>query len=72
VSFNNPPNNGRSITAFKVVCRSAHGATRGKTGTASPLGVKNLAPGQNYTCTDQATNRRGSGPFSQPSDAVTV
>ncbi|MGO9876380.1 MAG: fibronectin type III domain-containing protein [Acidimicrobiia bacterium] len=70
VSFRAPSDNGAPITSFKAVCRSAHGISRGKTGAASPLGVKNVSAGQIYTCTVQATNRRGTGPPSAPSDAV--
>jgi predicted lipoprotein with Yx(FWY)xxD motif len=70
VSFRAPSDNGAPITSFKVVCRSAHGVSRGKTGTASPLGVKNLSAGEIYTCTAQATNRRGTGSPSVPSNAV--
>jgi len=70
VSFRAPSDNGAPITSFKVVCRSAHGVSRGKTGPASPLGVKNLSAGQIYTCTVRATNRRGTGPPSGGSNAV--
>ena len=70
VSFSRPPDNGRPITSFRAVCRSMHGVNRGKIGTSSPIGVKSLTAGQPYTCTVQATNLRGAGPFSPPSTAV--
>lgn len=70
VSFRAPSDNGAPITSFKAVCRSAHGVSRGKTGPASPLGVKNLSAGQIYTCTVRATNRRGTGLPSVPSNTV--
>jgi titin len=73
VAFSAPANNGAPITSFKAVCRSSNGGTsEGKTGTASPLGVKTLTLGKKYTCTVTATNSRGTGPESPPSTSVTA
>ena len=71
VSFTKPPGNGAPITSIKAVCVSSNGGVaRGKTGTASPLGVSDLTHGRMYSCNVRATNRRGTGQPSPPSFAV--
>ena len=73
VSFAAPANNGAPITSFKAVCRSSNGGTtRGKKGSAGPLGVKALTPGKHYACTVVATNSRGAGRASPESAPVTA
>ncbi|MGO9876123.1 MAG: hypothetical protein ACLPVY_20300 [Acidimicrobiia bacterium] len=73
VSFTKPANNGAPITSLKAVCRSSNGGIpKGTTGTASPLGVKDLTFARSYTCTVSATNRRGTGLTSVPSAAITI
>ena len=71
VSFAAPASNGAPITSFKAVCRSSNGGVpRGKSGGASPLGVRGLTIGKTYTCTVEATNSRGTGPTSESSGGV--
>jgi subtilase family serine protease len=71
VSFTNPAGNGAPLTSFKAVCASTNGgAARGKTGTASPLGVSGLTPSKTYSCNVRATNRRGTGQTSAQSSAL--
>jgi hypothetical protein len=71
VSFAAPASNGAPITSFKAVCRSSNGGVpRGKSGGASPLGVRDLTIGKTYTCTVEATNSRGTGPTSESSGGV--
>jgi hypothetical protein len=73
VSFSTPPNNGARIRSYKAVCRSSNGGIpRGKTGAASPLGLKTLTPGKKYTCTVVATNSRGTGRASVESASITA
>jgi len=71
VTFAAPMNNGATITSFNVTCTSTNGgATKSKTGTASPITVTGLTPGKSYRCRVNATNSRGTGPMSDPSAAV--
>ena len=73
VAFKAPNGNGSAIASFKAVCRSPNGGiTRGRFGTASPLGVKHLTSGKRYTCTVTATNRWGNSPASAASPPVKV
>jgi hypothetical protein len=72
VAFTAPPNNGAVIIKYTVVCRSIDGKfSKAKTGPRSPIRFYGLARGKEYTCSVQATNRRGTGPRSSPS-AVTA
>ena len=71
VRFTPGANNGRAITGYTAACVSSNGgATRSKTGTASPITVAHLTAGKRYTCTVRATNARGTGLASAPSASV--
>ena len=74
VAYKAPMNNGAVIRTFTATCTSSNGGVtraRSHKGTA-PIGVKNLTVGKSYTCTVFATNRRGNGPRSNASSAVTA
>jgi hypothetical protein len=73
VSFEVPGDSGAEITHFTAVCRSSNGGvTQKQKGAASPIAVVGLSGGKTYKCKVTATNSRGTGPLSQPSDAVVV
>jgi hypothetical protein len=73
VSFEAPGDSGAEITHFTAVCRSSNGGvTQKQKGGASPIAVVGLSGGKTYTCKVTATNSRGTGPLSQPSNAVVV
>ncbi len=72
-TFAAPSGNGAPITSFTVTCTSSNGgATKSKVGTASPITVTGATPAKLYRCTVKATNSRGTGPASKPSNAVTA
>jgi hypothetical protein len=49
-------------------CASTNGGvTKTKSGAASPITVSGLTVGKSYKCLVNATNSRGTGPFSNPS-----
>ena len=71
VSFTPGASNGRAVTGYEARCESNNGgATRSKSGTASPVKVTHLTPGKRYTCTVRATNSRGTGLASAASAVV--
>jgi streptogramin lyase len=73
VTFTAPNNNGSPITGYTATCASSNGGvTKSKTGTATSLTVTGLTAGKSYVCAVSATNSRGTGPSSFPSDPVTA
>ncbi len=71
VTFKAPMADGAPITSYNATCTSSNGgATKNKTGTASPITVTGLGAGKSYVCRVNATNSRGIGPNSDPSTAV--
>lgn len=72
-TFAAPSGNGAPITSFTATCTSTNGgATKSKVGSASPITVTGASAGKLYTCRVKATNSRGTGPASNPSNAVTA
>lgn len=75
VSFVRPATAGRSaitrytVTATDTTTRAHGGQTQ--SGTASPITVRGLTSGDNYTFTVAATNASGTGPPSAESESVT-
>jgi hypothetical protein len=68
VTFTAPANNGAPITRYTATCSSPNGgASKAKSGKASPIVVTGLTAGKTYTCTVRATNSRGTGPASRAS-----
>jgi hypothetical protein len=64
-------NNGAPITSYAVTCASTNGGvTKTTSGAASPITVTGLTVGKRYVCRVNATNSRGTGPFSNPSPAM--
>jgi hypothetical protein len=62
--------NGAKITRYTATCTSSnHGVARSKAGKKSPILVTGLTRGKKYACTVKATNSRGAGPASSPSNA---
>jgi Fibronectin type III domain len=73
VKFSPGANNGSVITSFTARCASSNGgATRAKSGAASPLVVVGLTAGRSYACTVTATNARGTSLTSSASGQVTA
>ncbi len=73
VSFAAPSDGGSTINSYTVTATdSTNPAHGGQTvsGAASPLTVTGLTNGDSYTFTVTATNGNGSGPSSDPSNAV--
>jgi hypothetical protein len=65
VAFTPGSNGGSAVTEFAALCTSSDGgASRSKTGAASPLVVPNLTVGKIYSCKVRATNAIGTGPYS--------
>jgi hypothetical protein len=70
-TFAAPSGNGAPISSFTVICTSSNGgATKSNVGPASPITVTGATAGKTYTCRVKATNSRGTGPLSKPSNAV--
>lgn len=69
VRFTEPPSDGGTPVSGYTVTASPGGRTA--TGTASPITVTGLRNGTSYTFTVTATNGAGTGPASEPSNAVT-
>lgn len=69
-TFYAPRNTGGApIIEYTVSCSSSGaGLAGGATGGSSPVTVKALTAGQEYSCTVKAANVRGYGPSSEPSD----
>ena len=73
VTFKAPLNDGAAITSFTASCSSGNGgATKTKSGPASPLTVTGVTAHKSYTCTVTATNSRGTGPKSKPSATIST
>jgi Fibronectin type III domain len=71
LKFAKPPANGAPITKYTATCRSSnHGVLKSKTGTVTLITVTGLTPGKNYVCQVTATNSRGTGPASRPTNRV--
>ena len=76
VSAHAPPSNGAPITSYSARCTSSNGGAT-KTGVRqrpalSIVIVPRLTNGKAYRCTISATNSRGTGPGSAPSNKATV
>jgi hypothetical protein len=74
VTFTPPASSGgSSITGYAATCTSSNGgATRTRTGTASPLSIASLSQAKTYVCTVVASNAYGSGAQSAPSNPIVV
>jgi hypothetical protein len=71
LKFAKPPQNGAPITKYTAVCASSnHGVLKSKTGKVTLITVTGLTPGKSYTCKVSATNSRGTGPWSRPTNRV--
>ncbi len=71
VAFAAPDTAGAPISKFTVTCASSDGgATRTASGNGEPLTVAAVTVGRLYACTVRATNSRGTGPGSSPSDPM--
>ncbi len=70
VSFNPPSNSGGLPISYYTVTSSPGGFSW--VGASSPITVGNLTPGSTYTFTVRATNLMGAGPFSAPSQPLTM
>jgi hypothetical protein len=71
LKFAKPPMNGAPITKYTATCSSSnHGVLKSKTGKVTLITVTGLTPGKNYTCKVSATNSRGTGPLSRPTNRV--
>jgi hypothetical protein len=73
LKFAKPPTNGAPITKYTATCSSSnHGVLKSKTGKVTLITVTGLTPGKRYTCKVSATNSRGTGPWSRPTNQVTA
>jgi hypothetical protein len=73
VTFEVPGDSGAEITGFTAACQSSNGGvTQKRKGSANPIKVTGLSGGKTYACTVSATNSRGTGPLSPPSNTVVV
>jgi hypothetical protein len=75
VTFTPPVSNGSTISSYKVTASDAANPTDGgefNSGPGSPIVVSGLTVGETYTFTVTATNGSGTGPPSDPSNAVTI
>ena len=71
VKFTAPADNGAPITGYTATCSSSNGgASKNRTGTASPITVTALNQGKTYSCTIKATNGRGTSPPSAKSSPL--
>jgi Fibronectin type III domain len=73
VTFTAPSFSGPAVSGYSVAAADstnpAHGGQTA-TGSASPITVSGLTPGDTYTFKVTATNSAGSGPASSPSNSV--
>jgi hypothetical protein len=75
LTFKLRADNGSAITSQEATCTSSNGggtkfkAHHGK--SAAAIYISRATAGKLYTCTVAATNKRGTGPLSTPSRAVT-
>ena len=74
ITYTAPASDGGSpIIEYRSTCISSNGGvTHSEHEHASPTKVNGLTPARTYTCTVAARNKRGYGPESAPSAAVTV
>ena len=73
LKFVKPPINGAPITKYTATCSSSNGGVlKSKTGKVTLITVTGLTPEKNYTCKVSATNSRGTGPLSCPTNRVTA
>jgi hypothetical protein len=73
VTFTAPSGNGAPITSFTATCSSSNGGvTKSKSASKSPITVSGLSAGKTYRCRVTATNSRGTGPRSVPSNPITA
>ncbi len=72
LTFNAPANNGARITRYSALCVTPKGRAVVKSGRTRTLTVKGLTAGKRYGCRVTATNKRGTGPVSAQSKAVTA
>ncbi len=72
VAFTAPADNGGApITMYRLVCVSGYGGEiRSQQAPRSPISVACIEANESYTCTVAASNRRGMGTASAPSDQV--
>lgn len=63
LAFGLPSDGGAPVTRYTATCEPG-GVTA--SGSASPITVTGLTPGQTYTCSVTATNKVGTGPASAP------
>jgi len=71
VAFGSASGNGAPVTGYVARCSSTNGGSaRSGDAPASPVTVSGLTAGKRYTCTARATNSRGTGLASSPSNAV--
>ena len=71
VTFPAPNNNGAAITKYTATCALSNGkGAKAVTRAAGPITVSGLTHGKAYICTVKATNSRGTGRASAPSNAV--
>jgi Fibronectin type III domain len=72
LTFNAPANNGARITRYSALCVASNARAVVKSGSTRTLTVKGLTAGKRYGCRVTATNKRGTGPVSAQSKAVTA
>ena len=71
VTFVGGSANGAPISRYLASCTSVDlGVTKSGAVTQSPIVVSGLSPGKRYRCAVHATNSRGAGPASGPSNLV--
>jgi titin len=66
-----PGPGGTPATSYTVLCAASGGTARSTSGPASPLVVRALSGGSNYSCQVRGANDMGKGPYSGPSTSFT-
>jgi hypothetical protein len=77
VTFTIPPDNGSPITQYTITAHDLSNPSSPSngfqwTGSGSPIHIPSLVAGDTYNFTLTATNARGEGPNSAPSNSVTL